>query len=239
LLEQHFPPDRVVVHYTGVDTEFFSPIAEAKQPIVLFVGRLSERKGATYLIRAMAEVQKEKPETELVLIGDGPLRRDLEKQAKDSLTRYRFLGTQNPETVREWLGRASVFSAPSIVTPSGEEEAFGMIFAEAQAMQKPVVSFATGGIPEVVKHGETGFLAPERDCRTLARYLSLFLGDADLRHKFGVAGHQRVLQLFNLTKQTSALENIYQGIVASGCARPSFQGMNVRWSESSLRRLGF
>ena len=178
----------------------------------MFVGRLAKRKGAEFLIRAMADVQKENPATELVFIGDGLFRGDLEKLASASLRRYRFLGIQPPNVVREWLDRAAC-SAPQAFTRSGEAEAFGMVFAEAQAMETPVVSFATGGIPEAVLHGETGLLAPDRDWRTLAQYLSLLLKNADLRRKFGVAGRQRVLQLFDLKTQTCALEKIYEGVL--------------------------
>jgi colanic acid/amylovoran biosynthesis glycosyltransferase len=213
LLAQHFPADKTIVHYIGVDTKLFSPVHGEKESTVLFVGRLADLKGAEFLIRAMAEVQKENPATELVLIGDGVLRGDLEKLARSSLGRYRFLGVQPHSVIREWLDRASVFCAPSIRGSTGGEEAFGMVFAEAQAMEKPVVSFATGGIPEAVLHGETGFLAPDRDWPTLAKYLSLLLKNADLRRKFGVAGRQRVLQLFDLNTQTSALEKIYDGVL--------------------------
>jgi colanic acid/amylovoran biosynthesis glycosyltransferase len=213
LLEQFFPAEKVLVHYTGVDTKFFSPGRGGDEPIVLFVGRLVERKGANYLIRAMAAVQKERPEAELVFIGDGPLRPDLERQAKDSLRKYRFLGVQHPEAVREWMGRASVFSVPSVKTRSGEEEAFGMVFAEAEAMQKPVVAFASGGIVEAVQHGETGLLSAERDWQKLAENLSLLLKDSGLRQKFGGLGRQRVLRLFDLNTQTNALEKHYERLI--------------------------
>jgi len=222
LLEQEFPPEKVVVHYIGVDTKLFSPLRMAAEPVVLFVGRLSERKGPAYLIQAMASVQREHPEVELVLIGDGPLRKDLEQQAKNSLRKYRFLGAQRPEMVREWMGRAAVFSAPSIKAASGGEEAFGMVFAESQAMQKPVVAFATGGVVEAVQQGQTGLLAPERDWRKLAEYLALLLKDVPLQRKFGVAGRERVLRLFNLEIQTSVLERIYSKI-AERCAPAQLQ----------------
>jgi glycosyltransferase involved in cell wall biosynthesis len=213
LLEQHFPAEKIRVHYIGVDTKLFCPGRGEQETTVLFVGRLANRKGAEFLIRAMEDVQKEDRGAELVLIGDGPLRGELERRAKRTLRRYRFLGTQSPQVVREWLDRAAVFCAPSITVRSGEAEAFGMVFAEAQAMEKPVVSFATGGISEAVLHGETGLLAPDRDWRTLAQYLSLLLKNADLRRKFGVAGRQRVLRLFDLNTQTSALEKIYEGVL--------------------------
>jgi colanic acid/amylovoran biosynthesis glycosyltransferase len=214
LLEQDVPPEKVIVHYIGVDTRLFSPTGVDTEPVVVFVGRLSERKGPNYLIQAMAEVQREYPEVELVLIGDGPLRKNLEQQARASLRKYRFLGAQPPETIREWMDRASVFAASSVRIDSGEEEAFGMVFAEAQAMQKPVVAFASGGVVEAVEHAQTGFLAPERDWRKMAEYLALLLRDRDLQRRFGIAGRQRVLRLFDLEKQTSVLEKIYSEVAA-------------------------
>ena len=148
------------------------------------------------------------------MIGDGPLRQELEQQAKNSLRKYRFLGAQTPEAVRDWMNRAAVFSAPSIKTESGGEEAFGMVYAEAQAMQKPVVAFATGGVVEAVEHGQTGFLAPEQDWQKLAEYLAVLMRDDELRQRFGVAGRQRVLRLFDLEKQTRVLERMYSEVAA-------------------------
>jgi len=227
LLEQDFAPERVTVHYIGVDTKFFSPSPQSPfqpRPIVLFVGRLSERKGPQYLIRAMASLQDEFPEVELVLVGDGPLRPSLEEEARASLRRFSFQGAQSQQSVREWMDRAAVFSLPSIKAASGGEEAFGMVFAEAQAMQKPVVAFASGGIVEAVQHGQTGFLVPERDWRKLAEYLALLLRDGNLRRRFGSAGRQRVLRLFDLEKQTSVLERIY-GEVAARRTPVQIQGL--------------
>jgi glycosyltransferase involved in cell wall biosynthesis len=104
--------------------------------------------------------------------------------------------------------------------PSWEEEAFGMVYAEAMAMQKPVVAFDSGGIAEVVSHGTTGFLAPERDWRALAEYLSILLQDAGLRKRFGVAGRERVVRHFDLSQQTKILETIYARV--SGQKIPEF-----------------
>ena len=209
LLAQGFPDDKVLVHYTGVDTKLFRPASAENDPVVLFVGRLMGRKGVEFLIRAMAHVQKELPAAELIVIGDGPLRTGLEKQAKESLRRYRFLGMRKHEEVRDWMNRASIFCAPSVKMPSGEEEALGMVNGEAMAMGKPVVAFDSGGISEIVAHGQTGFLAPERDWRALAKYLSVLLRDAGLRNKFGVAGRERVVRQFDLEQSTKVLEKIY------------------------------
>jgi len=212
LLQQGFPEDRVVLHYTGVNTDLFSPASTETTPTILFVGRLVERKGAEFVIKATAEVQRQMPGVNLVLIGDGPLRGDLERQARQSLATYQFLGVQNHEEVRKWMNRASIFCAPSVKVASGEEEAFGMVYAEAQAVGKPVVAFDSGGISEVVEHGTTGFLAAERDWQGLAQHLLLLLKNTELRKQFGSAGRARVLQLFDLEKRTRLLEEIYTSV---------------------------
>jgi len=209
LLEQGFPRDKIVVHYIGVDTEIFKPDpAVPRESVVLFVGRLVENKGCEYLIRAMRRVQAAMPQVELVVIGDGPLRPALERLAGETLGRYRFLGSQSPEGVRSWMNRARVFSVPSVTAKSGVSEGFGLVFAEAQAMGLPVASFATGGIPEAVVHGVTGFLAEERDWEMLAEHISSLLKEDNIWRRFSVAGQSRVRALFDLQKQTSALEEI-------------------------------
>jgi len=215
LLAQGFPEEKVTLHYIGIDTRLFSPDprqSEASEPpegFVLFVGRLTERKGVDFLIRAMAEVQKDSPDLELVILGDGHLRVELEALAQSTLRKFRFLGAQSPEAVRDWMSRARIFAAPSIRKESGEEEGFGMVYIEAQAMQKPVASFRSGGIGEAVEDGVTGFLAPERDWRALAAHIALLARDNDLRYKMGLAGRERVLRLFDIEKQTAQLEEIY------------------------------
>jgi glycosyltransferase involved in cell wall biosynthesis len=212
--QQGFPADKTVVHYIGVDVDKFQPPAGGvREPLVLFVGRLVDKKGCSYLIRAMAEVQRAAPEVELVIIGDGPLRRELEVEARGSLRRYRFLGGQPSPVVRDWMSRARVFSVPSITAGSGDAEGFGIVFAEAQAMGVPVASFASGGIPEAVAHGETGLLSPERDWRGLARHIALLLGDEPHWNRMSADARRRVVEHFDLRKQTRLLEDIYRGVL--------------------------
>ena len=214
LVEAGFPHEKIVVHHNGVDTGLFRPDPGAeREPIVLFVGRLVEKKGCEYLVRAMARVQEAVPEAELVVIGTGPLRARLEEFAGETLRRYRFLGALPPEEVRVWMGRASVLSVPSVTASTGDAEGFGLVFAEAQATGLPVASFDGGPIPEVVAHGETGFLAPERDWQALAGYVSRLLEDGDLRRRMGERGVERVREKFDLEERTRALEEIYASVL--------------------------
>jgi colanic acid/amylovoran biosynthesis glycosyltransferase len=215
LVAQGFPESKVLVHYIGVDTEFFHPDeGTAREPMVLFVGSLHEVKGCEYVIKAMAKVQCHSPETELVIIGEGPLRSRLEELAKKELNRYRFLGFQAPEVVRHWMNRAKVFAVPSVKAQSGATEGFGLVFAEAQAMGLPIVSFKSGGIPEAVEHEGTGLLAKERDWGMLADYISALLSDQSLWNRMNAAGPYRVKSLFDLSTQAQKLEDIYREMLA-------------------------
>jgi glycosyltransferase involved in cell wall biosynthesis len=209
LVEQGFPEERVLVHYTGVDTKKFQPSNKERDPIILFVGRLEESKGAGFLIRAAGEVQKQLPEAELVLIGDGSLRDELETNAKQQLYRYRFLGVRTSEEVSEWMNRASVVCVPSVTRRSGEQEGFGMACAEAQAVAKPVVAFNSGGISEVVCDGITGLLADEGDWKALAAHLLTLLRSPELRARFGQSGREWIVRQFDLEHCTKRLESIY------------------------------
>jgi glycosyltransferase involved in cell wall biosynthesis len=216
--QQGFPADRTTVHYIGVDVDRFQPVeGGGREPVVLFVGRLVDKKGCTYLIKAIAEVQRSIPDVELVIIGDGPLRTALEAEAR-SLRRCRFLGEQPSSVVRDWMGRARVFSVPSITSDSGDAEGFGIVFAEAQAMGVPVASFASGGIPEAVAHGETGLLSAEKDWQGLARSIAQLLGDDAAWRRMREAAQRRVVEQFNLRTQTRRLEDIYRDVMAGRSA---------------------
>jgi colanic acid/amylovoran biosynthesis glycosyltransferase len=209
LLEQDFPTERVLVHYTGVDTKRFQPASTEANSVILFVGRLEKSKGAEFLIRAAAEVQRELPAAELVIIGDGSLREELERDAKQQLRNYRFLGVRTPHEVSEWMNRASLVCVPSIRRRSGEEEGFGMVCAEAQAVAKPVVAFDSGGISEVVLHGRTGFVVPECDWQAMAECIVTLLRDPELRIRFGQSGREWIVRQYDLEQRTRILEGIY------------------------------
>lgn len=216
LVEQGFAADRIRQHYIGIDAEFFSPdLSIVRSNLVLFVGRLVTLKGCEDLIRAMVDVQQAIPDTQMAVIGDGPLRQYLESMAGEALQKYCFLGTQSPAGVREWMKRAKVLCVPSKRDISGAEEGFGMVFAEAQAMGTPVVSYAIGGIPEAVCHGVTGLLAPEDDQKILAEHIIRLLSDESMRTKFANAARDHVLRNFDIRKQSAKLEDIYDEVLRS------------------------
>lgn len=214
LIEQGFPSDRIVAHYYGVDTKTFQPNPDiARERVVLFVGRLAEKKGCEYLIRSMAEVQAVMPDVELVVIGDGPLRFSLEEMATKLLHRHCFLGLQPPQVVQSWMNRALLLAVPSVTAATGDSEGLPTVVIEAQAMGLPVIGSVHAGIPQAVVHGETGFLAVERDWKKLAEYILQLLKEPTLWQRFSLNGQERVRKLFDLRKQTQVLEGIYEAVL--------------------------
>ena len=211
MLARGYPSDRTVRHYIGVDTKKFAPPPGPvrREPLVVFVGRLVEKKGCEYLIRAMAEAAADLGDAELVVIGDGPLRASLEALAGRTLRRYRFLGVQSPGQIRDWLARARLFSMPSVEAKSGDSEGLGIVFLEAQSMGVPVVSFRHGGIPEAVAHGMTGLLSEERDWRGLATDLVALFKDQARWQAMSTAARARMAGCFDLARQTRVLADLY------------------------------
>ena len=210
-----FPAEKLIVHYTGIDVEAFSGGPHVScAPVVLFVGRLVAKKGCEYLIRAMVRVQEVAPAASLIVIGDGPLREELQSQALATLRNFRFIGEQEPTVVRNYMNHSKVFCTPSVRAQSGDAEGFGMIFAEAQAMGLPVASFVSGGIPEAVADGQTGFLVPERDVDSLSMKLLLLLSDKDIWTTMSDAGQLRARKLFDIRKQATHLEKIYDDVMS-------------------------
>lgn len=211
-LERGFPEEKLWVHPIGIDVEAFRPaelrVSElpSKEPLVLFVGRLVEKKGCGYLLRAMRAVEARMPEARLMVLGDGPLRGTLEAEAR-GLRRCEFMGAASSDAVRSWMRRAAVVAVPSVVAASGDSEGMCLVALEAQALGVPVVGFRGPGI-EVVD-GEAGLLVPERDEGALTEVLLALLRDEALAARMGAAGRARVERLFDLRRQTALLEDKY------------------------------
>lgn len=210
-----FPESRLHVHYTGIDCERFHAIDVPRDPkLILFVGRLVEKKGCEFLLRAMALVQRHDPEAHLEIIGDGPLRSKLEAIASTLSLRVSFRGVQNPVEVSRCMARAQILCNPSVTASSGDKEGFGMVFAEAQAAGTPPVSFFHAAIPEVVKHRQTGLLCPEGDISALASCLRCLLDDSALWASMSRQSRDWVREQFDIVRQNERLELLYDDCVA-------------------------
>jgi colanic acid/amylovoran biosynthesis glycosyltransferase len=207
-----FPPDKTVLHYIGVDTQNIRRTSEAAPgQRIIHVARLTEKKGTRYLLDAFAIAAAALPAAELLIIGDGPLRSDLERQTADLglSMRVKFMGAQPRRIVLEEMENSSVFCLPSVTSASGDTEGLPIVLLEAAALELPAVTTLHGGIGEAVIEGETGFLVAERDVAALAERLVRLLNDDDLRSRMGKNARQNVVQNFDLSEQTAKLEEIY------------------------------
>jgi colanic acid/amylovoran biosynthesis glycosyltransferase len=216
LLETGFPESRTHTHYIGVDCQTIRPRADFEEtPLILHVARLVEVKGTRYLLRAFATVARKYDRVQLLIIGDGPLRRQLHALTASLGMRDRveFLGAVPHVAVLSWMRKAAMLVLPGIRTATGREEGLGMVLLEAAATGLPIVGSRVGGIPECMLEGKTGFLVPERDEDTLARRMAELLEDPVKRHRMGAAGRALVEDRFDIDRQTAVLENFYDSLL--------------------------
>jgi glycosyltransferase involved in cell wall biosynthesis len=219
LLAKEWPAERVVVHYMGVDTELFRPDPAAaplseRDPIVFYAGRLIEKKGLEYLIDAMTVVAARIPEAQVVIAGLGERLKALQRRAAEARVNVRFVGRVTPSEVREWMARAQLYCLPSVRASDGDGEGLPTALVEAMSSGLPVVATTHAGVPEAVRHGETGLLAAERDVAALAEHLIALLGDPALRERLGAAGRAHVLERFDHRRQAARLAAIYDAVLA-------------------------
>ncbi len=214
-LDHGFPPEKLQVHYTGIDCAMFQPAPEKKEEnLVVFVGRLVRYKAADHFLKAMQIVSESCPNAHAVVIGDGPLRSEHEQMAREMSLHCSFFGQQPSLVVRDWIRRSAVFCAPSQTSiADGRSEALGHVFLEAQAMGVPVVSYRHGGIPEAVCHDKTGLLASEGNISELANYILRYIENPDYRRSAGALGIEWVRANFDIHKQNAALEQSYLQVI--------------------------
>jgi colanic acid/amylovoran biosynthesis glycosyltransferase len=217
VLAMGFPAARTRIHYIGVDCEAIRPRDPSEETqTILHVARLVEVKGTQYLIRAFGALAQRHANTQLVIIGDGPLKNTLQALAQSLGVgeRVHFLGALPHAEVLAWMRKAAMLVLPSVRTPSGRVEGLGMVLLEAAAAGVPVIGSRIGGIPEGIIDGETGFLTPEREPEALARRMDDLLDDSVLRQRMGGQARRLIERQFDLRRQTEMLEALYDSVLA-------------------------
>lgn len=207
------PPDRVMVASMGVDTTTFCPPPPGPARAgILFVGRLAEKKGVTWLLKAIARLGA-RPGVELTVVGDGPLRGELvaEAEALGIAGRVRFLGALPPAALPPYFQRARVFAMPSVVAASGDQEGLGLVAAEAMACDCPVVAHDLPAVRDLVRHGETGLMVPPADVDALAAALAAVLDDPDLARRLVDGGRRHVQGCYAWTAVAGRYRRLYEG----------------------------
>lgn len=202
-------PAKVRVHHTGV------PIAAAPAPVppkwdIVFVGRFVEKKGIDDLVEAVGMIPDLRPR--VLLIGAGPLEQSIRIRAAELGLDATFLGARDATVVRRSLAESKVFVSPSKTAPNGDTEGLPTTILEAGSMGLPTISTYHSGIPEAVVHGETGLLCREGDRAALAAAIRQVLTDDELRDRLGRQARRHVEAHFDLDKQTSRLEELYEAV---------------------------
>jgi glycosyltransferase involved in cell wall biosynthesis len=199
-----------------VDCQAIRPREEFEEkPVILHVARLVEVKGTRYLLRAFATVARRYDGVQLLIIGDGPLRRPLQALAASLgiQERVQFLGALPHDDVLSWMRKAAMLVLPGVRTGTGREEGLGMVLLEAAATGLPIIGSRVGGIPECIVDGETGFLVPEREEAALAQRMGELLEDSAKRLQMGTAGRALMERQFDIERQTKVLERFYDSLL--------------------------
>jgi N-acetyl-alpha-D-glucosaminyl L-malate synthase BshA len=211
-----FSKDRIQVIQNGVDLSRY----DRTRDVAALRGRLGLNPGRRYvttvarfhpvkdhatLLKAFSEVARAKPDVDLLLVGDGPLRADLERQAADLGLdrRVRFMGVR--DDVADILDVSDVFALTSV------SEAASITLLEAMASEVPVVVTAVGGNLEIVRDGVDGLLAPRGDWHGIASAILRVLDDASLARSMGRAGAERVRTTYQLDRTIERYYELYAG----------------------------
>jgi glycosyltransferase involved in cell wall biosynthesis len=189
------------------------PSFECRDPMILFAGRLVERKGVEYLIRAFKEIVREIP-SDLFIVGEGPEQEKLERIAKElGLTgKVQFKGKVSQTDLESLYSQCNVFVLPAIIDSKGDTEGLGVVLLEAMSYKKPVVASNLGGITDIVKDGDTGLLVPEKDPHNLAEAIKSILREPSLASNLGKRGYDHVQKHFSWERIISCWTALYGGV---------------------------
>lgn len=200
---------KIVVIRNGIDLKKFTGILEKEfsdPPVICVVGRLEEQKGHKYLFEALNLI-KTIPWV-LWVVGDGSLKNNLERLAKDLNLRERIIFLGARKNIAEILSQIDIFAFPSLW------EGLGLSVLEAAAAGKPIVASRVGGIPEIIEDEKTGILVEPKNVKSLADGLEhMLLGKVDAR-EMGVRAREMVKEKFSAGKMVEEYESLYKELLA-------------------------
>jgi UDP-GlcNAc:undecaprenyl-phosphate GlcNAc-1-phosphate transferase len=216
-------PEQHLTIFSGIDLELFLTVRdrltveEAKQrvgippraPVVGKIARLFPLKGHDQFLAAAAEVAREIPDVYFLLVGDGPLRENLRRDA-DKLgigKRVVMVGRVAPDTVPDYI------QAMDVVVHTSLREGIARVLPQAGAVGKPVVTFALDGAPEVIRDSVSGYLVPALDTNHVAERIVELLRDPDRRRAFGEAGRAFAEEHFSVDRMVARISDLYIDLI--------------------------
>jgi L-malate glycosyltransferase len=216
IVDDGVPAARVFTVHEGIDLGHVEAAPAANlhaelwlphhAPVVGNVAALVPHKGQRHLIEAAALVLKKVPDARFVIAGEGELRESLERQIREHhLEKHVFLVGFRPDVL-------SVHKAFDLFVMSSVTEGLGTSLLDAMACGKPIVATTAGGMPEVVKDGETGLLVPPRDHEAMANAIVNLLTDEHTRRAMGAAGEARVREHFSAERMVQDTLAVYRRV---------------------------
>ncbi len=206
--------------YNGVDVDKFSEVFSQEQkigfrkrqgidkgPIIGIVARLSSVKGHKYLLLAMEKVCRKLPDASLLVVGDGPLKKELVNMAQKLACCKKIIFKDGVADTREYLSVMDIFVLPSV------QEGLGLCLIEAMAMGKPVVASDVGGIYTVVKDQKTGLLVPPKDPESLAQAILKLVDNPDFSNKMAANARAAAREKFTLKEMADKTIGVYEEVI--------------------------
>lgn len=212
--------DQISLIPNAVDSRRFSPERDGQAfrerigvpegaPLVGMVARLSREKGPDLFVQAASAVAGARPDVHLALVGDGPMRAELERQIEGLNLSGRFhLAGAAADT-------SEIYPAFDVVCLPSRMEGIPLTLIEAMASARPVVATNVGGIPELVEMGETGWLVAHGDMKAMSERVLWLLDNAEQAAAMGRAGRQRVEEGFDVRGQTGTVAALFRRLVES------------------------
>lgn len=182
---------------------------------VVTVGRLTEKKGLEYSIRAIANVREKHPEIVYDIIGEGALRPKLQDLIQQLAVGdvIRLHGARDTNYVRQIMEQSHIFVLSSVTAENGDQEGQGLVLQEAQASGLPILATDHNGFSESIAPNESGFLVPERDVAALSERLTYLLEHPHIWSKMGRAGRKYIGETYDIRMLNRQLVCLYEQII--------------------------
>ncbi|RSD29810.1 glycosyltransferase [Vibrio pectenicida] len=221
-----YPKERLSIIHNGLDVSKLCNQSKVNVRSILSlnessfiyatVGSLIHRKGIDRLIIAIQSLNTEHSNTHLLIIGDGPLRCELERMAKTLYVenKVHFIGEQN--NVIGWLKGCDAFAS------GARSEAFGLVIAEAAIAGIPVVAPREGGIPEFIHHGTTGLLYPNHGTAPLTKMMAVLIEHKKFGQQLSTEAQKDITDNFNINLSSQHIVGVYKKLLVDHQTSVSF-----------------
>ena len=205
------PSERVAVLHPPVMPEFFGPVSKEEQlrirrkhglvgkRVILTVGHLEERKGASRVLEALPRILEAEPRAHYLVVGGGPRRRLLERMVDSLGIRHAvsFANEVPHDRLPAYHALADLYVMVSYGVPEKTDvETFGIVYLEAAAAGKPVIAGTQGGVSDAVLGGETGLMVDAQDKDAIIGAITRLLADPEMARRMGAAGRERARAYF-------------------------------------------